>query len=298
MKGKLKKTGFTMVELLVAIGVLVIILATTSVIFKVCIESQRKASAMSEIMRNLRGITDQLDEDFKGLQKDAPIAIWFEYDGSNRYDQMMFFASGDFQSLNAPISGNLARIYYGNAGPDPAYMNLRLLARRQHVLTADISMSGYPNSNFSAMAVAGAENATEYDFMSLSEWKTIPVAVYQNIIMPACLDTSTGRPIINTATPVGGLHMLMCQGVSNFSIQFAQWDNVNSVWIWLPKEGFDIFAGNHFGLYCNVPGGAGFPYWAYRPTFGYKALKFTFTLYDSNGVLKGGRTFTHIIYID
>ena len=28
-----------------------------------------------------------------------------------------------------------------------------------------------------------------------------------------------------------------------------------------------------------------------------KALKFTFTLYDSKGILKGGRTFTHIVYI-
>ena len=28
-----------------------------------------------------------------------------------------------------------------------------------------------------------------------------------------------------------------------------------------------------------------------------KALKFTFTLYDSKGILKNGRQFTHIIYI-
>jgi hypothetical protein len=29
-----------------------------------------------------------------------------------------------------------------------------------------------------------------------------------------------------------------------------------------------------------------------------RALKFTFTLYDSRGVLKEGRTFTHIVYLD
>ena len=29
-----------------------------------------------------------------------------------------------------------------------------------------------------------------------------------------------------------------------------------------------------------------------------KALKFTFTLYDSKAVIKGGRTFTHIVYLD
>ena len=31
-------------------------------------------------------------------------------------------------------------------------------------------------------------------------------------------------------------------------------------------------------------------YWPY-------ALKFTFTLYDSKGIIKNGRTFTHIVYI-
>ena len=29
-----------------------------------------------------------------------------------------------------------------------------------------------------------------------------------------------------------------------------------------------------------------------------RALKFTFTLYDSKGVIKGGRTFTHIVYLN
>jgi hypothetical protein len=29
-----------------------------------------------------------------------------------------------------------------------------------------------------------------------------------------------------------------------------------------------------------------------------RALKFTFTLYDSRGILTEGRTFTHIVYLD
>jgi hypothetical protein len=28
-----------------------------------------------------------------------------------------------------------------------------------------------------------------------------------------------------------------------------------------------------------------------------RALKFTFTLYDSKGVIKNGKTFTHIVYL-
>jgi hypothetical protein len=29
-----------------------------------------------------------------------------------------------------------------------------------------------------------------------------------------------------------------------------------------------------------------------------RALKFTFTLYDSKGILQNGRTFTHIVFLD
>jgi len=29
-----------------------------------------------------------------------------------------------------------------------------------------------------------------------------------------------------------------------------------------------------------------------------RALKFTFTLYDSKGIIKEGRTFTHVVYLD
>ena len=29
-----------------------------------------------------------------------------------------------------------------------------------------------------------------------------------------------------------------------------------------------------------------------------RALKFTFTLYDSRGIFKDGKTFTHIVYLD
>jgi hypothetical protein len=29
-----------------------------------------------------------------------------------------------------------------------------------------------------------------------------------------------------------------------------------------------------------------------------RALKFTFTLFDSKGIIKGGRTFSYIVYLD
>ena len=36
----------------------------------------------------------------------------------------------------------------------------------------------------------------------------------------------------------------------------------------------------------------------FSPDFYPDALKFTFKLYDSKGMIKEGRTFTHIVYLD
>lgn len=307
MKGKLKKTGFTMIELLVAVSVLVVILSTTSVIFKVCIESQRKATALSEIMRNLRGITDQLNRDFAGLQKDAPIAIWFQRN-NGRYDQMMFFASGDFQSLGSAgtpvISGNLARVYYGHADtPVDAYNDADTLARRQHILTADTTLlpvfPGWNGATFNAWSDTN-NNELEYDMMSLSAWKTVPDSVYSAIVMPSCLNLRATVDMTNSVT----LKNIMCQGVSIFKIQVERWYPAGNRWVWWPDT--DIYGDgsvNNFplptnGYYFNVSSGSGFFNWTYQGSFGYRAIKFTFTLEDSNGVLDGGRVFTHIVYID
>ncbi len=65
--------GFTLIELVVAIALLAMVLGFSGLIFKTCIEAHRTAGANSEIMQKLRAITDQLNRDFKGLQKDTPL---------------------------------------------------------------------------------------------------------------------------------------------------------------------------------------------------------------------------------
>ena len=98
------KKGFTLIELVVAVGILAMMLGFTSVIFKVSIKGSRVVGANAEIMQKLRAVTDQLDRDLRGLDKDAPLLIWFEKtsnaqdDPNTRFDQIMFFATGDFQS--------------------------------------------------------------------------------------------------------------------------------------------------------------------------------------------------------
>jgi len=362
--------GFTLIELLVAVAILAIVMSFAGVIFKVCVESHRTAIANTEIMQKLRAITDQLDSDFKGLQTDAPLLIWFRQDPndpSQRYDQIMFFADGDFQSTQLyagrPIIGNVARIYYGqaqsldprdNTMKYPFYLDRhkRLLARRQHILTADPDLYVWPiagNIGGTFDDVDGAPKGYnnneifEHDSLSLAQWKTLDSTAY-GVLGGTILNTCFDFPPWVNMGDAKTFHKLMCEGVGNFTIQWAYWDPgldpispLDDKLMWFPSDNpdgsgtyshFDLvrmdgFPSNPpgtpkpgytdfdvFGVFFNIPNGSQINYWGiaslmrYNPTnkfpYGFypKALKFTFTLYDSKGVIKNGRTFTHIVYLD
>ncbi len=204
--------GFTLVELVVAIGIMALVILFAGTVFKSSINSYRIASAQAEIMQKFRAITDQLNNDFRGLRKDAPMFIWFQLDPSdsnNRLDQIMFFADGDFQSVQtydtdinpglyngyiipqpsgSPVMSNLARIYYGQAQSIDPRDNIikspvalrfidRVLSRRQHLSIANPDTGSqywhfpaYDGSGF--LVVDPAQNDWfEHDTNSLSQWQ-------------------------------------------------------------------------------------------------------------------------------
>jgi type II secretory pathway pseudopilin PulG len=338
--------GFTLIEIVVAIGILVMVMGFAGVIFQRSIGSYRAAMAQDEIMMKLRVITEQLDSDFRGLRKDAPMYIWFAkgtdptYDMNNRFDQIMFFADGDFQSTQTyngnPVVGNVARIYYGQANnPDALPAKNRLLARRQHILTADTSLEQWPDSNpsnFSFTFDAHDPNTTssllkndtfEYDWLSLSQWQVI-VSDPTNAahVVATCFNH---RPEINFSD-ANTIHNFMTEGIGSFSIQ---WDYITDLtapiagahfwWPALDPDGngsmsdsdFDGTNGmdsNSFGFYFNSALLSGSSIWfspaqatgsyypAVKPVYP-KALKFVFTIYDSRGVFPNGQTFSHIVYL-
>ncbi len=323
------RKAFTLIELVVAIALLTMALSFSGVIFKIAIDARRTSSANAEIMRNLRALTSQLDTDFKGLQKDAPIAIRFEYDDVTglRHDQVLFFANGDFQSVQqydydnsgitdlVTVAGNIARIYYGQSGFVNSkglamdYKNAKNLVRRQHILTADDKLidkfPGYQAGVFNFFTPVTNDDY-EYDLLSLAEWKTVPLPAYETWVMPVCFNTA--RPEVDM-TNQGNLHMVMCQGMSNLKIQVEEWDVINNRYVWRPDEDpygngsqNDFASDLEYGWFFNVPDGADFSLgdvnWDYLGSgFFPRAIKFTFTLHDSKGVIQNGRQFTHIVYI-
>lgn len=338
-----KIKGFTLIELLVAIGILAIVLSFASVIFKVSIEAHRTAIAYAEIMQKLRAITDQLNADFKGLRKDGEIfLVWVakpsspdykdnDHDGYERFDRIMFFADGDFQSYKPPrVRGNLARICYMIAKKDGRSAEVqdstkRVLARNLHILTNEQSLSDFPDfDNFNGAQWYDWNNRYEYDKISLDGWKNISQQNKINILS-AITDVEVSGTTVDKSirgvdvdpADANSIHMLLCEGVSEFKIQ--GWYDAQQNWIpEVDPDGNGNLADTHFFLNepNNVPGVL-YPslggilninninysgpidaeHFNTIPGLG-RALKFTFTIYDSKGIIKNGMTFTHIVYLD
>ena len=117
------KKAFTIVELLVAMTIIIVLLAGSGYVFHTAVQAERSARATAEIARKLRGITDQLNADFRGIRYEGEMFFAWEpsevYDSTGaieryaRFDQMMFFTNGNFNSYrdNPAVKGNLARIH-------------------------------------------------------------------------------------------------------------------------------------------------------------------------------------------
>ena len=342
-----KNRAFTLIELLVSIGILVVVMSFASVIFRVSIDAHRTALANSEIMQKLRAVTEQLNNDFHGLNKNGEIFIaWTarpltntEYkdsdlDGYERFDRIVFFADGDFQSYKTDpmIRGNLARISYMIARKDNLRAQnqdrpKRVLARTQHILTADPDLDDdLDPDNFTDLQWYEWANFYEYDKISLEQWKRISwpnkanmLSVISDIkIGNSTVDQDVRGAHVDPDDP-NTIHMLLCEGVGEFKVQ--GWYEPQQRWLPEvdPDGNGDLSDSNFFLSEPNAVPGVLYPYppsggvsmnninypreqvdkahFNAIPGLG-RALKFTFTLYDSKGVIKEGRTFTHIVYLE
>ena len=268
--------GFTITELIVAVGLLAAVLAASGIVFNYSIDAQRTAGATAEIMRTLRAITDQLNADFAGFQKDVLLVGFSSNPNGLRADSIVFFATGGFQDTNGVVRGNVARIYYGQSDfvkdvcpdpltdvltniKDPYDLRNKILARKQVIL---------------APAETGSSN--EYE----------PNSFLQQIKF--CLNNTQEandlwllRPEVDP-NDESRIPMYFAKGVDNFSIMVDADVNSTSHSIdWWPKANDMPADMNDYFRYKQYP----------------DLIKFTFTLYDSKGILKGGRRFEHIVYI-
>ena len=269
--------GFTIIELVTAVGLLAMVITFAGLIFKVSIEGQRTASANAEIMGKLRAITDQLNADFKGQIWNPQGKVRFHCDPKDvRSDCIVFFANGDFQSTrqyednisgkDKTVVGSVACIFYGLAGTAAVNPKEKILVRRQTIITSDTSLDPLD------LDPPGGDPPGEYcNERSLS--KLVADKFDANDII--------GSPDLDPDDP-NDLVMYMAKGVDDFMIQYVGWDDTGREFNdWRPDVNDIRYSSGDWK----------------NKNFAPLAFKFTFTLYDSRGVLEGGRTFTHIVYL-
>jgi prepilin-type N-terminal cleavage/methylation domain-containing protein len=278
MKNFKNNKGFTLVEMITAIAVLVIIIGFSSIIFRTSIDSYRTANANMEIMQKLRAITGQLNTDFEGFCKDGYLIIKtgrvtrYEYKGDTDFntvnmDRIYYFTTGDFQSWsNANVRSNIARVFMGhddisisdaNTLPFRIPLSQCKLARDVCLLTPD-----------SASEIDDSNN------ISFAQCKAYPLALEG--------DPNAANGILNASVPTeisinqNNVRHLMCENAGEFKIDWTigEINSITKRLIW--------YSQSRTWLTTDT-----------KP----EAIKFTFTLYDLKGVLKGGRRFSHIVYL-
>ena len=303
----MRSRGVTLVEMMVAVAITGIMLAASGIVFKKANDASGKAMAANEMMRELRAVTRQLDDDFKGIRKDMPIAIIFEQDVVTgiRRDRIVFFANGDFQDINGLHSGNLARIFYGQTNDEPytppdSMAPLRqFLARRYKIMTGDSAAIAPYDDTFWSSYFPEEYDKTSFERASVAYWRNVGQADYVAHFFKEDAKVSfIRRPVFgNTGTNVQQMYFL--SDVTDLKIQI--WDGFR----WYPDEN-DFLANDSeprdgiFALYWNAPAGVGLDDWRLCPAIPTlnppQAIKFTFTLYDKNRVrFPEGKTFSYIV---
>lgn len=222
--------------------------------------------------------------------------------------------------------------------PDMQKPRARVLARTEHILIPPAPGSTdqpLDTSDFTTEQWLAWNSGQEVDRISLEEWKRIPwaekfniLSVIGDITVRATVDgaemesttADEARGVLIDPAQPDSIHSLFCRGVGQFMVQ--GWNDAERRWIpevnpneddsledsdflltsdneidpdhdpglWYPRGGSnldpnlprDLIDEAHF----NEIRGLG------------RALKFTFTLYDSRRLIKDGRTFTHIVYLD
>jgi len=324
---KMKK-AFTLIELMVAIALLAMVLSFSGVIFKLSINSYRTSGANTDIMQKLRAITDQLNTDFKKLPPDAYLILHCEEQNRNEYDdsanpgifradRIYYFCTGDFQSwYDEGVKASIARVYFGHDG-----ISLFDLIRNKPVsrwnLARDIVLLGIPSP---VPPLLPLPDCNSISYAACVANPPLILADADRLLSPPL----TGLPpVINIRDDANDVRRLMCENVGEIRIEWSDGTrypitnpdpDLRNKLVWfgfsMPKISWILINGLPLDpIYTTIedlsnmpPAVPGFYRASWTPStpkqYWPKALKFTFTLYDSKGILEKGRTFTHIVYLE
>ncbi len=222
--------------------------------------------------------------------------------------------------------------------PQTQKPNKRILARTQHILIPPLLENAndtLDTNDFDTDDWLAWNSRQQVDRISLEGWKRILLAEKANILSvigdltvadqddnPISTTDEEARGVLIDRSEPDSFHSLFCQGVGQFMVQ--GWNDAQNRWIpEVNPDDDDSLADSDFPLnssndgvssdhdpalwYPRGPSSLTNPsvpssrmdreHFNEIPGLG-RALKFTFTLYDSRNLIKNGRTFTHIVYLD
>jgi prepilin-type N-terminal cleavage/methylation domain-containing protein len=320
---KMKK-AFTLIELMVAVALLAMVLSFSGVIFKVSINSHRTSGANTDVMQKLRAVTDQLNTDFRKLPKDAYLILHCEEQSRSEYedsiatdifraDRIYYFCTGDFQSwYDEGVKASIARVYFGHDG-----ISLFDLIRNEPVsrwnLARDLMLLT------PGQTIPAPPPFVDYNDISYAACVANPPSILADSDRLLSPPPTGLPPVINIRNDANNVRRLMCENVGEIKIEWSDGTrypalnpNLENSLVWFSglrtrKDG-DLSNGiiGDSAYDGTVEFESAGPPAFYRAIwtpltpkqYWPKALKFTFTLYDSRGILEKGRTFTHIVYLE
>ena len=281
------KKAFTIVEMLIAIGLLVAMMAASVVVFRVAINAQQKASATGDYMRSIRSTSLQIQNDFSAIDLNAPFAIWFERNGS---DRMYFFANGKFEQLS---SGNLdpaqtvynyGSLFYRTDGSTQLLRQFTPADRYQDIITPSVTASDERDllkGLLDAVLLYDENNAATYGLLLNDQAAKFKVQILYGSEFGSVRWYPEDNPY--PAASVAGDSDYDLMGDS-----FGVFFNIAaaSQGLFYTPQDMDIRLIDGTG---NLNAPVNFPV-GYKPA----ALKFTITLDDPDGRLEA-KTFTYIV---
>ncbi len=223
------RAGFTLVEMLVAVGMGAALVASAASVFALASQSIKSSQANTEISSNLRVVCSWLQRDFNRMRLDGPLLIQPEtYVTSEgtipepRADRIFFVISGDIPSLTQPnFHAALAMVTYGQdawaaVGPP----DFSTFLTRQAGLIAANPPSG--SSEIYAWSFAGL----------LSVWYSTPTPG-DNIVSAAA---GWVRPDFDDPTSIDWGYTRMLDKVSSFEVVgYAEYDS-NGIFQYVPVD--------------------------------------------------------------
>jgi len=337
------KRGFTLIELVVAVGILAMMLALGGVVFNVSIDTYRTTKANSEIIQTVRAVTDQLAADFRNLQKDGYLFLrtkFYTFTPNDREkppeyfqkSQAYFFSIGDFQSWFSNHASNIARIYFGH--DTQSWFSTDMAAVSKWRIVHDIKLLD-PNQLAPPIADCAIISYSECknDLTRLEDWPNL-------LANSVAVDARPGYAL--------NLQSLMAQNIGSVNIQWTDGTlyidpNGYSTLLWFGADLWGAALSRMAGASGIVQGIVEYAaiesisepvvhtlpagtmreqiyqiLWSPNTIYEHqtvkwpKALKFTLRVCDSRGIAKTfieypalrtgiireGRTFSHIIYLE